>query len=84
MFTVNMNASVILGVSFISFLDSVSKFKGVMSNAHYVEVSLVNNDASASKALCIVFVAAQHQLVSQVVVKYDHMCVYIVGLYLVY
>ena len=34
--------------------------------------------------LCIVFVAAQHQLVSQVVVKYDHMYVYIVGLLLVY
>ena len=31
-----------------------------------------------------VFVAALHQLVSQVVVKYDHMCVYIVGLYLLY
>ena len=53
-----------------------------MLNAHCVEVCVVNNDASAS--LCIVFVAALHQLVNPVVVKYDHMYVYIVGLYLVY
>ena len=41
-----------------------------MLNAHGVAVSAVNNDAST--ALC--------QLGSQVVVKYDHMCVYRMGL----
>ena len=34
--------------------------------------------------LYTVFVAALHQLGSQVVVKYDHMCVYILDLYLLY
>ena len=74
MFTVKVNTSVFWGVSFISFSDSVSKFKGVMLNAHCVEVSVVNNDAPLY--LYVVFVAALHQLVSQVVVKYDHVCVH--------
>ena len=33
-------------VSFISSTDSATKFGGVMLNAHCVEVSVVNNDAS--------------------------------------
>ena len=70
------------GISFISFLDSVYRFKGVILNAHCVEVSIVNNDASASFVYSVCCCSAQ--LVSQVVVKYDHMCVCIVGLYLVY
>ena len=49
-----------------------------MLNAHRVDASVVNNDWYT------VFVAALHQLVSQVVVKYDHMCVYIMGLHLLY
>ena len=46
MFTVEMNTSVVLGSLFISSTDLVSKFEGVMLNAHCVEVSVVNNDAS--------------------------------------
>ena len=53
-----------------------------MLNAHGVDVSVVNNDASAS--LYTAFAAALCQLVSQVVVKYDHMYVYIVGLHAPY
>ena len=63
-----------------SFSDSVSKFEGVILNTQCVEVSVVNIDASTS----FVFGAALYQLGSQVVMKYDHMCVYTVDLYLMY
>ena len=69
------------GIPFISSTDSVSKFEGIMLNAHYVDVSVVNNDLLHWYAA---IVAALHQLVSQVVVKYNHMCVYIVSLCIVY
>ena len=48
MFTVEMNIDVVMGVSFMSSCDSVSKFEGVMLNAHCVDMSVVNNDASTS------------------------------------
>ena len=49
----------------------MSKSEGIILNAHHVAVSVVNNDAS---------VHVYCQLGSQVVVKYDHMYVYRVGL----
>ena len=49
-----------------------------MLNAHGVAVSVVNNDVSTSLvySVCCYSVSAR----SQVVVKDDHMCVYMVGL----
>ena len=44
MFTMKMNASIALGC----FLQWFSVLGGVILNAHCVEVSLVNNDASSS------------------------------------
>ena len=46
MFTMEMNASIILRCFLNQLSVSTSKFKGIILNEHCVEVSLVNNDAS--------------------------------------
>ena len=58
------------------FSASAPRLEGIILNAHCVEVSLVNNDASLH--WCILYVAVLCELVSQVVVICDHMYVYTV------